>query len=432
MSAIYKYLSADESEMPMLWLAGPVTGLVVQPIIGATSDKTWVPNFGRRKPFFLIGAIIASASLFLMPYSSSLWMAAGLLWILDASNNIALEPYRAFVSDKLKKKQHSLGFLMQSFLTGLGSTLSNFTPAILITFGFFSLSEKMDNGIPTSTYWAFFIGAIASIASVLYTIFTTSEIPPTPKQLAKLNKEKSKVNLFSNAFMEIFYSMKSMPKTMIQLMPVQFFSWYAMFCYWMYLTSTLAITKFDFPLEFINDDSKINESKSFASAQLLTGQMNGTYNIICFLVAFLLVPITIKLGAKKVHFICLLLGGIGVFCIPYLDNNLILLEIPNIFGENSIKISAIYLSSLGIGITWASIMAMPYQLLAGSIPKQNWGVYGHFQYVYSVPMIIQIFTVQYFVYDLLGSNPIHIVQLGGVFLILAGISSLFIKTNKSA
>lgn len=383
MSAIYKYLSADESEMPMLWLAGPVTGLVVQPIIGATSDKTWVPNFGRRKPFFLIGAIIASASLFLMPYSSSLWMAAGLLWILDASNNIALEPYRAFVSDKLKKKQHSLGFLMQSFLTGLGSTLSNFTPAILITFGFFSLSEKMDNGIPTSTYWAFFIGAIASIASVLYTIFTTSEIPPTPKQLAKLNKEKSKVNLFSNAFMEIFYSMKSMPKTMIQLMPVQFFSWYAMFCYWMYLTSTLAITKFDFPLEFINDDSKINESKSFASAQLLTGQMNGTYNIICFLVAFLLVPITIKLGAKKVHFICLLLGGIGVFCIPYLDNNLILLEIPNIFGENSIKISAIYLSSLGIGITWASIMAMPYQLLAGLYTqRQNWGVYGHFQYVY--------------------------------------------------
>ena len=153
MSAIYRYLGAEESELPILWLAGPVTGLVVQPIIGAISDGTWSPKFGRRKPFFLLGAIIASLALIAMPYSSSIWMAAGLLWILDAANNIALEPYRAFISDKLPKKQFSFGFLVQSFFTGLGTTVANFTPAILVSFGILALTDKMDNGIPVSTYY---------------------------------------------------------------------------------------------------------------------------------------------------------------------------------------------------------------------------------------------------------------------------------------
>ena len=161
MSAIYKYLGAEESELPLLWLAGPVTGLIVQPIIGAISDGTWSPKFGRRKPFFLLGAVIASLALVAMPYSSSIWMAAGLLWILDAANNIALEPYRAFISDMLPKKQFSFGFLVQSFFTGLGTTLANFTPAILVSFGILALADKMDNGIPVYTYWAFGIGAIA-------------------------------------------------------------------------------------------------------------------------------------------------------------------------------------------------------------------------------------------------------------------------------
>jgi maltose/moltooligosaccharide transporter len=179
MSAIYKYLGANEADIPMLWLAGPVTGLIVQPIIGALSDGTWSPKFGRRKPFFLIGAVLASIALLIMPYSTTIWMAASLLWILDAGNNIAMEPYRAFVSDKLNKKQHSLGFLMQSFFTGLGTTLANFTPAILISLGFFLASDRMANGIPVSTYWAFFIGSFASIATILYSVLTTKEFPPT-------------------------------------------------------------------------------------------------------------------------------------------------------------------------------------------------------------------------------------------------------------
>ena len=192
MSAIYKYLGASESELPLLWLAGPITGLIVQPIIGAISDGTWSPRFGRRKPFFLAGALIASIGLLIMPYSSSIWMAASLLWILDAANNIALEPYRAFISDKLPEKQYSFGFLVQSFFTGLGTTMANFTPAILVSFGILALSDKMDNGIPVSTYWAFGIGAVASIGTILVSVLTTSEYPPTPEELEALKKRKIK------------------------------------------------------------------------------------------------------------------------------------------------------------------------------------------------------------------------------------------------
>ena len=174
----------------------PCNRIIVQPIIGAISDGTWSPKFGRRKPFFLIGALLASGALVVMPYSSSIWMAASLLWILDAANNIALEPYRAFVSDKLPKKQYSIGFLMQSFFTGLGSVMSNFTPAILVSFGILALSDKMDNGIPVSTYWAFAIGAIASIGTILVTVLTTSEYPPTEEELAVIKANKAKGNAF--------------------------------------------------------------------------------------------------------------------------------------------------------------------------------------------------------------------------------------------
>ncbi|MFK7758290.1 MAG: MFS transporter, partial [Flavobacteriales bacterium] len=203
MSSIYGYLGADESELPMLWLAGPITGLIIQPIIGAMSDGTWSPKFGRRKPYFLVGALLASAALILMPYSQTIWMAASLLWILDAGNNIAMEPYRAFVADKLNKDQLSVGFLMQSFFTGLGSTLANFTPAILITLGFLTYGDKMDNGIPVYVYWAFFIGAFASIATILYSVFTTSEYPPTKEELEELKQVKSEGTIISRTWKDI-------------------------------------------------------------------------------------------------------------------------------------------------------------------------------------------------------------------------------------
>jgi len=417
LSAIYKYLGANESELPMLWLAGPVTGLVVQPIIGAISDNTWSPTFGRRKPFFLIGAIIASIALILMPYSNSLWMAASLLWILDAANNIALEPYRAFISDKLPEKQYSLGFLMQSFFTGLGTTMANFTPVILVSFGFLALSDKMENGIPLTTLWAFLIGAIASTLTILITVFTTSEYPPTEEEIIKIKKSK-KVGILSNTIKEIVDAFKEMPSTMKQLFPVMFFPWYAMFCYWQYLTSALSLSLFD-----TLDQSSI----FFNKAQLLTGNINGTYNVICFSIAFLLLPFANKFGPKKLHFFSLCFGGIGLMSLPLLSDNSVLFSIPI---NNGIIISNVYLISFSLGITWASMMSMPYQILANSIPSNKTGIYmGIFNMFIVVPMIIQIFSMQFFVYDLLGKNPISVVQLAGIFLIIGGIFSLLIKTS---
>ena len=419
MSAIYKYLGAEEAELPLLWLAGPVTGLIVQPIIGAISDGTWSPKFGRRKPFFLIGAIIASISLVIMPYSSSIWMAAGLLWILDAANNIALEPYRAFISDKLPEKQYSFGFLVQSFFTGLGTTLANFTPAILVSFGILALSDKMDNGIPVSTYWAFGIGAAASIITILISVFTTSEYPPSSKELEEIKKSKEEGSVISRTLKDIVEAFKVMPLPMKQLIPVMFFPWYAMFCYWQYLTSALSLSLYD-----TLDQSTVY----FNQAQLLTGNLNGTYNIICFVIAFALIPIARNLGAKRLHFISLAIGGVALLCMPLLNDTTVLFTIPI---GSGIGVSQIYLFSFGLGITWASMMAMPYEMLASSIPKGKTGVYmGIFNMFIVIPMIIQIFTVQYFVYDLLGQNPINIIRLAGAFLIIGGIFSLFVSQPK--
>ena len=423
MSAIYKYLGAEEAELPLLWLAGPVTGLVVQPIVGAISDGTWSPRFGRRKPFFLIGAIIASLALIVMPYSSSIWMAASLLWILDAANNIALEPYRAFISDKLPKKQYSLGFLMQSFFTGFGTTLANFTPAILVSFGILALTDKMENGIPVSTYWAFGVGAVASIVTILISVLTTKEYPPTDVELKKIKQDKAKGDLINRTLLEIFVSLKEMPKTMRQLIPVMFFPWYAMFCYWQYITSALSLSLYD----------TLDQSTPFFNqAQLLTGNLNGTYNVICFLTAFAMIPIARYLGAKRLHFVSLSFGGIALLIMPYLSDKALLFSLPNPFGAGEIMISQIYLFSFGLGITWASMMAMPYQMLAASIPSQKTGVYmGIFNMFIVVPMIIQIFSVQYFMYDLLGNNPINIIRLAGVFFIIGGVFSLFVTEKEN-
>jgi len=344
------------------------------------------------------------------------------LWILDSANNIALEPYRAFISDKLPEKQYSLGFLMQSFFTGFGTTLANFTPAILVSFGILALSDKMDNGIPVSTYWAFGIGAIASTVTILISVLTTSEYPPTEEELQKIEEEKAAGPLFSRTINNIVSAIKEMPTTMKQLIPVMFFPWYAMFCYWQYLTSALSLSLYD---------TLDQNTTFFNQAQLLTGNLNGTYNIICFTIAFAMIPIARKLGAQRLHFVSLLLGGVGLLVMPYLSDSTLLFSIPNPFGSGSIEISQIYLFSFGLGITWASMMAMPYQMLAAAIPGDKTGVYmGIFNMFIVIPMIIQIFSMQYLVYDLLGQNPINVIRLAGVFLIIGGVFSLFVKVKK--
>jgi len=422
MSAIYSYLGADPEELAVLWFAGPITGLVVQPIIGAMSDNTWSPRFGRRKPYFLVGAILASVALVFMPYSQTIWMAASLLWILDAANNIAMEPYRAFITDMLPKEQHSLGFLMQSFFTGLGTTLANFSPAIIVSLGLLTLTDKMPNGIPTFTYWAFGIGAFASIATVLFSVLTTKPYPPSPEELERIREENAKGNIIMQTLVEIKDAIKEMPLTMKQLIPVQFLTWFGMFCYWQYITLALSSSLFD------TLDSR---SSFFAEAQILTGNINGLYNIVCFSVAFLLVPISKKIGAKQMHFIALILGGTGMLLLPYLSHTNIMFSIGNPFGDGQITISQIYLISFGLGIAWASMLAIPYKLLASSLPRNKTGVYmGIFNMFIVIPMIIQIFSVQYFLYDFMGNSPVNIVLLGGACLVGGGISALLIKEGK--
>jgi maltose/moltooligosaccharide transporter len=422
MSPIYRYLGADENNA-ILWLAGPITGLIIQPIIGVWSDNTWSKNFGRRKPFFLVGAIIASIALFLMPQSSALWMAVSLLWILDAANNITMEPYRAFVADKLPQEQHSLGFVTQSFFTGLGSTLANFTPAILITLGVVGINDVAKNGIPITVFWAFFIGAGVTIASILYSMFTTKEIPPNKEELAELKAKKSGKSGIQLFIEEISTAFKEMPTVMKQLIPVKFFTWFAMFCYWQSITDGLALSLFA---------TKDVQSEMYKQAGVLTGQVNGTYNIICFLSAFLLVPLAKKLGASVTHFISLTLAGLAIFFMNTYSLNTILFSIPNIFGEGSIAVSQVYLISFGLGIGWASMLSMPYSLLSAAIPANRIGVYmGIFNMFIVIPMLIQTLTMDYVMEHFLGNNKILELKLAGIFLIIGGICTLFIKSRKT-
>lgn len=421
MSPIYRYLGADENNA-ILWLAGPITGLIIQPIIGAWSDHTWSKNWGRRKPFFLFGALIASIALFLMPQSSALWMAVSLLWILDAANNITMEPYRAFVADKLPTKQHSLGFITQSFFTGLGSTLANFTPAILITLGLVGINEIEANGIPKTVYWAFSIGAVVTIASILFSMFTTKEIPPTDEEFAHIVAKKEGRSIFALVFSEMKLAFAEMPKVMIQLIPVKFFTWFAMFCYWQSITDGLALSLFN---------TKDVHSELYKQAGVLTGNVNGTYNIVCFLSAFFLVPVARKLGAGVTHFISLTLAGIAIFFMSSYSNDAILFSIPNIFSGGVIPVSQIYLISLGLGIGWASMLSMPYSMLSSALPSNRIGIYmGIFNMFIVLPMLIQTLTMDFVMENFLGNNKIHELQLAGVFLILGGICTLFVKKHQ--
>lgn len=402
MSPIYSYLGADAENLPFLWLAGPMTGLIVQPIVGAMSDKT-LSSWGRRRPYFLVGAIFCSICLFAMPFSSALWMAAGLLWILDAANNITMEPYRAFVSDKLPTEQHSMGFLTQSFFTGLGITLANFTPALLVSIGWLDANARSGNNIPYTTYAAFIIGAVASIAAILYSIMTTKELPLTPEEVAEI---KQKPRGIGSVFTEILEAFKDMPLTMKQLALVYLFNWYAMFCYWQYITLCLAKTIYQ---------TSDTQSDGFAAAQILAGEVNGTYNIVTFCSAFLLVFLARRIGAKMVHFLSLLLAGIGLIVLQFIQSESLLL-----------------LPMIGLGIGWASMMGTPYVLLAGSIPPHRTGVYmGILNMFIVLPMLLQTLSFKFVYKYILESDPGKAITFAGEMIVIAAIATLFIKVKKS-
>lgn len=394
---IYDFLGATPDQISILHLAGPVTGLIVQPIIGAMSDKTWSPKFGRRKPYFLIGALICSVSLLLFPFSSSLWMAAGLLWILDAGNNIAMEPYRALIADKLIPEQQPTGFQMQSFFTGLGQVLANLS---IFVFPIFIIGKT--GSLPTWVYASFFLGAAFSIGSVLWSNSKTKEIPPTDEELALIRAEKRSI---LGPLIEIAAAIKDMPKVMWQLALVYLFQWYALFCYWQNASKSIALS--------IWNTTPANE-EVYNEAVRWTGLVNGWYNVVTFLVAFALVGFAKKYSPKLVHAVCLLLAAAGFLAFPHIaDKTLLLFAIT------------------GFGIGWASMMGIPYLMVISNIPKERYGVYmGIINMMIVIPLIFQTLSFGYVLKNFLGNDPRNAITFAGVLLIMATIFTLFIQTKK--
>lgn len=400
MTPIYSYLGADPEQIPLLNLAGPMTGLLVQPIVGALSDKT-ISRFGRRRPYFMLGAILCSICLLWMPFSSSLWMAVGLLWVLDAANNITMEPYRAFISDVLPEKQHATGFLAQSFFTGLGITLANLTPSILVGFGLLSMDARNNNNIPYTTMAAFIIGAVVSIASVTYSVFSTPEPALTTNEIAAIRARKNNIR---NLLSDIGLAITHMPSLMRQLALVYLFNWYAIFIYWQFITLSLAKTLFH---------TTLPTDPGFAQAQLLTGRLNGGYNIVTFCVAFLLAWLAKKTMPKQIHAMSLFFAGIGLFSIPFIQNTTFLLW-----------------PMLGLGIGWASMMGTPYVLLAGSIPKEKTGIYmGILNMFIVLPMMLETLTFRWVYKHALNSDPNMALHFAGILFGLAALFTLFLKNK---
>jgi maltose/moltooligosaccharide transporter len=396
---IYDMLGARPDEIPILNLAGPMTGLLVQPIIGALSDKTWHPRFGRRKPYFFIGAVLCSLALFLYPFSSSLWMAAGLLWILDAGNNTAMEPYRAFIADKLDPSQQPTGFQAQSFFTGFGQTLANVS-----LFVFPLVFAGITGKLPTWVYASFFLGSFCSLASIWWSARTTPEIPPDIEELTRIRQPNGSI---LSPFKEIFSAIKDMPRVMWQLALVYLFQWYALFCYWQNSAKSVAQSVFH--------TSPSQNPSLYEEAVSWTGLVNAWYNIVTFASAFALVWFAKRFSPKWVHIVCLTLAGIGFIVFPFIQNKYLLFP-----------------AITGFGIGWASMMGIPYLMVVSSIPKERYGVYmGIVNMMIVIPMILQNITFGYVLKHFLNNDPGKAILIAGILLLLAAGCTLLLKNAKA-
>ncbi|NCP89337.1 MAG: SLC45 family MFS transporter [Flavobacteriales bacterium] len=397
---IFLYLGAPEDMLPILNIAGPVTGLIIQPIIGAMSDKTWSPRWGRRKPYFLIGAILGSLALFAFPHSPVFWFAVGLLWILDVGNNMAMEPYRAFVGDKLPQKQLSLGYQMQSLFVGAGILLANGS-IVLFQYLFGGESVEEAGTIPQWLYYSFFIGAFLSLTTILWSVLKTPEIPPTDEELAEINKIKGLPlsKRISKPFLEIVEAIKDMPKFMWKIGAVYLFQWYALFIYWQFTTPLFKLT--------------LGFSTSEAASQ--AAKMSLTYNIVTMVVALALVPLTLRFGGKKVYALSLIGAAIALFSISYIADPTLVLFPMVLFG-----------------IGWAAMMGIPYTMVSKIVPQERRGVYmGILNMMIVIPMFIQTLTFGPIYKYLLDDNAINAMLFAGVFFVIAAFLAFRLKETVS-
>lgn len=416
MSRIFQTLEADKDDIPLMWIAAPLTGLIVQPIIGYLSDRTWHPKLGRRRPYFLIGAILSSIALFFVPYSSTLWMAAGFLWILDASINISMEPFRALVADKLNDEQRSYGFVVQTLIIGVGTWLASNLPWLITKMG---VSNQAGPGIvPDSVKIAFAVGAFVFIASILYTIFTTSEYPPEERE----KEEREKQGFFSEVGGAIF----KMPVIMRKLGLIQFFSWFAFFTMWS--MSTPALTEFvykspvpvasEYNLENKNEKKAFDEADmKYQSAADNVGASMGMYGLSSMAFALLLTFYSsrVRINRKWIHLFSLIAGGVGFLLMYFLASP-----------------DSLMWSFILIGLSWGSILSMPYAMLSSSIDVNKMGLYmGIFNMFIVIPQIVAALGGITFAYHLIGDETIYAMVVAGISLVIAGLLNLLIKDKKA-
>jgi maltose/moltooligosaccharide transporter len=405
MSAIYEYLGASADQIPMLWLAAPLTGLLVQPVIGAMSDRTW-GRLGRRRPYFLTGAILSSLALLLMPNSSALWMAAGLLWILDASINISMEPFRAFVADMLPEEQRTRGFATQSLFIGLGAVVASSLPYILTNFfGIRGEAGAGGHAIPLTVKLSFYAGAVAFLGAVLWTIFTTREYPPDDMEAFRAMKARGMG--VAGMIREIREAIHEMPRTMKRLAPVQLCTWFGLFCMWLYFPVAVAHNVFGAPDE---------TSPLYREGVEWAGICFAMYSVVTFAFAFALPWLAQTLGRKTTHSVCLVCGALGLLSVAVIHEPRLLL-----------------LSMTGIGIAWASILSMPYALLSGALPENRTGVYmGIFNFFIVIPEIVASLFFGWVMLHVLNNNRLAAVVAGGAFLLLAAVLVQRVPENKAA
>jgi len=414
-SRILQNFGADVHELSWFWLVAPLTGMIVQPIIGYYSDRTW-NRLGRRKPYFLAGTIICCIALIVLPNSgswftakSALLIGAGMLMLMDASINVAMEPFRALVADNLPDSQRTYGFTIQTFLIGVGAVVGSWLPWFLNKYCGVS-NEAAPNEAPDNVIYSFYIGAAVFIITILITILKTREYPPAEYEAIHGKPEESHVGLS-----QIFRDFAKMPTTMRQLGLVQFFTWFALFSMWVFTTPALVSHVFQIPVDANGHPVDAAAAAAASEAGDWVGILFGIYNGISAIYALLLPTIAKQLGRKRTHVISLLAGGVGLISIFFIHDK-----------------QTLILPMIGIGIAWASILAMPYAILAGSIPSGKMGVYmGIFNFFITLPQIINGIVGGPIVKHLYGGQAIYAIVLGGIFMICAAVCMLYVKENNN-